>query len=159
MAAERKVSGERRPVIGVGVVVMLNRRVLLIRRARPPLAGQWSLPGGRQEWGETVEEAARRELREETNLRAGSLHLLDVVDAVLRDAGGTGKVTSHFTLIDFWTEVTEEAAEAARAGGDAAELRWATEEEVDLLVDWRETRHACRLALARRDAATGRNDA
>jgi len=112
-----------RPVVGVGVVVLQGSRALLVRRANPPRAGEWSLPGGRQQWGETVEEAARRELFEETGLRADSLHLLDVVDGILRDREDA--VAHHFTLIDFWTEIAADAAREAMAGDDAAQLHWA----------------------------------
>ncbi|MFW6027337.1 MAG: NUDIX hydrolase [bacterium] len=141
------------PVAGAGVVVLCGPRALLVRRAKPPRAGEWSLPGGRQEWGEPIREAARRELFEETGLRAETLHLLDVVDGILP---GRGSVEHHFTLIDFWTEITEELARTARAGGDAAELRWAAPEEIERLADWAETRRVCRLAFARRDAAAAR---
>lgn len=140
-----------RPTVGVGVVALCGRRALLARRARPPRAGEWSLPGGRQEWGETVTEAARRELVEETGLHAGRLHLLDVADGILRNEAG--RITHHFTLIDFWTEVTEEAAETVRPGGDAAAVRWAAAQEIDRLVVWAETRRVCRLAFKRRAAA------
>jgi 8-oxo-dGTP diphosphatase len=139
----------RRPVIGAGVVALCGPRALLVRRAKPPSAGEWSLPGGRQEWGETIAGAARRELFEETSLQAETLHLLDVVDGILQEHG---TIAHHYTLIDFWTEVTEAEARAARAGGDAAELHWATPEETGHLVKWEETRRVIRLAFTRRDA-------
>lgn len=140
----------RRPVAAAGVVALCGPRALLIRRAKPPRAGEWSLPGGRQEWGETIEETARRELAEETGLRAESLHLLDVVDGIVRESG---VVIRHYTLVDFWTELPEAASHLARAGSDAADLRWVEAEEIERLVDWAETRRICRLAFARREAA------
>ena len=78
--------------------------MLLVRRAKPPAAGSWSLPGGAQELGETAEAAARRELREETGLEAGPLLLAANVDSIHRDAAG--RVRFHYTILDFaarWT--------------------------------------------------------
>ena len=68
-----------RPFVGVGVVVLKGESVLLIRRGRPPRLGEWSLPGGAQQLGETVAEAAIREIREETGLEIAAPELLDVV--------------------------------------------------------------------------------
>jgi 8-oxo-dGTP diphosphatase len=71
-----------RPVPAVGVVVLKSDEVLLVRRGTPPRLGQWSLPGGRIEFGETVEAAALRELKEETGVEAELLGLIEVVDAI-----------------------------------------------------------------------------
>ena len=87
-----------RPLIGVGVVLFRGDRVLLVRRARPPLLGAWSFPGGRQELGETVEEAGRRELLEETGMTGGPLVLAGHVDAIHRD--GAGRLRFHYTILD-----------------------------------------------------------
>ena len=91
-----------RPVVGVGVVVWRRDRVLLIRRGQEPRLGQWSLPGGGQHLGETVEQAARREVREETGLALSRIELLTVVDLVERDASDA--VQYHYTLVDFVAE-------------------------------------------------------
>lgn len=95
-------------------------RVLLIRRAKAPRAGQWSLPGGSQELGETVEQSARRELLEETGCTAGPLSLVDVVDSITRDE--FGRVRFHYTLVDYCARF---AGGEARAGSDATDLTWA----------------------------------
>lgn len=98
-----------RPVIGVGMVVFKGAQVLLVQRARPPRAGQWSLPGGRQEWGETALQAGLRELSEETGVTAEPQGLVDVVDLIDRPAG------LHYTLVDYaahWTAGTPRAADA-----------------------------------------------
>ena len=98
-----------RPIVGIGIVLLKLGEVLLVRRARAPSLGQWALPGGAQEVGETAEAAARRELREETGLDAGAMHLAANVDSIHRD--DAGRVQYHYTIIDF---------AAAWIGGDPA---------------------------------------
>ena len=88
-----------RPIVGIGVAVLRPGAVLLVQRGRPPNLGAWSLPGGAQEVGETAEEAARRELLEETGVTAGPLQLAANVDSIARDE--TGRVRFHYTIIDF----------------------------------------------------------
>ncbi len=109
----------RRPLVGVGGVVWRDVRVLLIRRRHPPLRGQWSLPGGRQEWGETVTEALRREVFEETAMRLGPLHLVAVVDRI--DRGPGGSVERHYTLVDYTAEALPGEP---TTGSDALEVAW-----------------------------------
>ncbi len=134
-----------RPVVGVGAVVWRDGRVLLIRRGKPPRAGQWSLPGGAQELGETVLEAARREVREETGLELAWVEPLTVVDSITRDAHGA--VRWHYTLVDV---VAEAAAGEPRPGSDAAEVGWFALDELDGLGLWAETARIIRLAAGRR---------
>ena len=88
-----------RPIVGIGVVVLKDSSVLLIRRGKPPNIGSWTLPGGAQELGETMEEAARRELAEETGITVGALHLAAAVDSIRRD--DSGHVQFHYTIIDY----------------------------------------------------------
>lgn len=101
----------RRPVVGVGVVVLKDERVLLIQRGKPPRTGQWSIPGGKQEIGETWRATAHREVREETGLEIEVLGLVDVVDAIVREGDdmspGRHRVSDpsrpilyHYTLVD-----------------------------------------------------------
>ncbi|WP_159715587.1 NUDIX hydrolase [Geminicoccus flavidas] len=131
------------PIVGVGVVVRHEGRVLLIRRSKPPRAGQWSLPGGRQHLGETVEAAARREVMEETALPLSNCRLLTTVDLIEHDADG--QVAWHYTLIDF---VADAEHDRAIAGDDAAEAAWFTLEEALATVNWEETRRILRMAMA-----------
>ena len=135
-----------RPVVGVGVVVWHGGRVLLVRRAKPPRAGHWSLPGGAQELGETVAAAARREVLEETGLVVEIGEVLAAVDMIEREAG---RVRYHYTLIDFSAEA---ALPALRPGSDAADARWFTPEEVAGLGLWSETLRIIELARARRSS-------
>lgn len=88
-----------RPLVGIGVVLMKPDAVLLVRRGKAPAAGTWSLPGGAQKLGESVEMAARRELMEEAGLDAGALQLVCHVDSIHRDP--EGRVQYHYTILDF----------------------------------------------------------
>jgi ADP-ribose pyrophosphatase YjhB (NUDIX family) len=100
----------------VGAVVLVGRRLVLVRRARPPLAGRWSLPGGHLELGETVRDGVRREVREETGLEVEVGPLVDVVDRMAADAAGG--VGYHFVLVDFVCRGVGEPV----AGSDAGEV-------------------------------------
>ena len=108
-----------RPYVGVGVIVFRGKEVLLIKRNKEPSKGQWSIPGGRQTIGETAEEAAQRELLEETGVYVDRLLLVDVVDAIIPDA--EGKIKFHYTLVDF---MGHWYSGDSRAGDDAQEVRW-----------------------------------
>ena len=98
------------PIVGVGAVVIDGTKVLLVRRGNEPLKGQWSLPGGAVELGETLQQGVVREVLEETGLvvvPAGIVEVLDRItqDEVLQD-GASGRVRYHFVLVDFVCRVT-----------------------------------------------------
>jgi len=126
---------KKRPVVGLGVVVWKHDRVLLIKRGKPPRKNQWSIPGGAQELGETVQQGAAREVKEETGVEINLLGLIDVVDGIFDD--DAGNVTDHYTLVDFAAEWVEGDAVAS---GDACETCWAKLEDIDHLIEWHETR-------------------
>ena len=133
------MTGERlypdRPIVGVGVVVLRGEEVLLIKRAKPPVSDRWSIPGGAQEIGETVREAALREVAEETGLEIEIVGLVDVVDGITRDADGRARY--HYTLVDF---AARWLAGEARAGSDAAAVSWVRLDALAGTAMWDETR-------------------
>jgi ADP-ribose pyrophosphatase YjhB (NUDIX family) len=116
------------PLIGVGSIIIEDDRVVLVKRAHPPIQGQWSIPGGVLEVGELVREAAIREAREETGLIVEPGELLGVFDRVLRDA--EKRIQYHYVLIDF---LCRRVGGEFLAASDAAEVRWFTREELPVL--------------------------
>jgi 8-oxo-dGTP diphosphatase len=130
------------PLVGVGAVIVDSGRVVVIRRGRAPLLGEWSIPGGVVELGETVREAAAREALEETGLvldvggprgpgsisghpASGPGSVVGVFDRVVLD--DAGRVRFHYVLVDVLCRVV---SGELRAGEDAAEARWLTREEL-----------------------------
>ncbi len=122
------------PIVGLGAVVWHQGKVLMIRRGRPPRAGIWSLPGGGQLLGETVEDGIRREIREETGIEIELLGLLEVIDSVQRDA--EGRILYHYTIIDY---AARWVSGEVRAGDDAADAGWFAPEDLAGLELWSET--------------------
>ena len=116
------------PLVGVGAIIIEDSRVLLVKRAHPPLQAEWSIPGGVLEVGELVREAAIREAREETGLVVEPSELLGVYDRVLRDPGH--RVQYHYVLIDF---LCRRVAGDLFAASDAAEVRWFMRAELPAL--------------------------
>ena len=116
------------PLVGVGAIVVEGDRVLLVKRAHPPIQGQWSIPGGVLEVGEMVREAAIREAREETGLTVEPGELLGVYDRILRDP--ENRVQYHYVLVDF---LCRPIGGELLAASDAAEVRWFRREELPAL--------------------------
>ncbi len=119
------------PIAGVGAVILRHgpadqRQVLLIRRAQEPLKGEWSLPGGAVELGETLEEAVRREVLEETGLVVETVAVVESFDRNARD--DRGQVRYHYVLIDYLCRIV---GGSLRCATDALEGRWATADELD----------------------------
>jgi mutator protein MutT len=116
-----------RPVVGVGAIVVdEGGRVLIVKRAREPLAGRWSLPGGAVEVGEALAEAVVREVREETGIEVTVGPLVEVVDRVYRDADG--RVAYHYVLLDY---LCTPVGGTLRAGSDAAEAVFTPPADLD----------------------------
>lgn len=116
------------PLVGVGSIIIEGERVLLVKRAHPPIQGQWSIPGGVLEVGEMVREAAVREAREETGLIVEASELLGVYDRILRDP--ERRVQYHYVLIDF---LCRRVGGELIAASDAAAVRWFTRGELSAL--------------------------
>ena len=132
----------KQPLIGVGAIIVQGDRVVLVKRGHPPLEGEWSIPGGVLEVGETIREGVIREAREETSLHVEPMDLLGVFDRVLRD--DQGQVLYHYVLIDFLCRISHGSLHAA---GDAAEAKWFTQQELSALPLPRDTADAIRLGF------------
>jgi 8-oxo-dGTP diphosphatase len=120
-----------RPIIGVGAVILDQARVLLVQRAHPPLQGQWSLPGGALELGETLEEGVRREVLEETGLIVEPQAIVEIFDRISRDVEGC--VQYHYVLVDYLCRVTGGCLACA---SDAAAARWAARDDLASVADF-----------------------
>lgn len=112
-----------RPGVGVGAVVLRDGRLLLVRRGNEPLRGRWVVPGGRVEWGERLEEAVVREVREETGILVRPREVLLVLDRL----DGT-PVTSHWVIIDYWCD---DLGGTLSPGSDATDAAWVSAAELD----------------------------
>jgi 8-oxo-dGTP diphosphatase len=137
-----------RPMVGVGGVVISKGRALLIRRGGPPLEGQWSIPGGMLEVGETILEGVRRELGEETGIEVRVGQLIEVFERINLDGGG--KTKYHFVVLDYLCQAVRGEA---RAGSDVTDVAWAAPSE---LAKYSLTETATRVILKAFEMATER---
>ena len=110
-----------RPIVSAHAIVLHGDAILLVRRAHAPGPGRWSVPGGAVELGETIQEAARREVREECGIDVDVTAVADVVDSIIRDE--RGQVRVHFVVVYLFAGY---ASGDVRAGSDAADVLWAT---------------------------------
>jgi 8-oxo-dGTP diphosphatase len=122
-----------KPVVGVGGVVIENGRALLIKRGSEPLLGQWSIPGGTLELGESLQEGVARELLEETGLKVEVLDMIEAFDRIFLDAGAPdtekkSRPKYHYVIVDY---LCERLGGEARAGSDVTDIAYATEGELE----------------------------
>lgn len=115
------------PLIGVGGIVIHRNRVLLIRRKREPLKGEWSIPGGLVELGEKLPQAVRRELKEETGLDVEPLKILAVFDRITRGGKNAKRVRYHFVIVDYACRRKRGRLSPA---SDVMDARWVRREEL-----------------------------
>ena len=138
-----------RPFVGVGVVVLKEKHVLLIRRGRPPRIGEWSLPGGAQSIGETVQETACREVLEETGVQIQQPQFLEVVDSIIRDEDQ--QVRFHYTLIDYWANWD---SGIPIGSDDAQHAEWISLDQLEELDLWSKTIEVIQKARRLREIST-----
>jgi len=122
------------PLVGVGGVVIESERALLIRRGGPPMEGQWSIPGGMLELGETLTQGVARELAEETGLDVNVLDIIEVLERIFPALpgadgapGDAARPQYHFVILDY---LCEARGGTLCAGSDAREFAWAREDEL-----------------------------
>lgn len=121
-----------RPIVGVGGVLIENGKALLIKRGSEPLLGQWSIPGGTLELGETILEGVARELLEETGIAVRVLDLIEVFERINpyfppESRGSSQRPRFHFVIVDY---LCEKVSGEAKAGGDAVDVAYVSEEEL-----------------------------
>ena len=107
------------PQIGVGAAVFKNNKVLLVRRKNPPAAGFWAIPGGRLKWGETLQQAAEREIKEETGVIIKAGEIAWVFEVIDRDEESL--VRFHYVIIDLHSKYL---TGTPQANSDALQARW-----------------------------------
>jgi ADP-ribose pyrophosphatase YjhB (NUDIX family) len=134
----------QQPLVGVGAIIVEDGRVLLIKRGNAPLLGEWSIPGGMLELGETLRQGAEREALEETGLVVRATELLGVFDRIVPDE--TKRTLYHYVLIDF---LCHRISGDALAAGDASEVRWFSVEEFAKLSLPEDTQNVLQLGLAK----------
>lgn len=117
-----------KPNVAVGAVVFKEERVLLVRRGQPPSEDLWAIPGGSVEIGETLQQAAEREILEETGITIRAEEPVFTFDVIDRDRAG--KIRFHYVIVDL---AAVYVAGDPKAGDDAAEARWVTAQEIDEL--------------------------
>lgn len=114
------------PVVGVGAVIVRDGKALIVKRAHEPRKGEWSLPGGLVDLGESLTDAVRREIKEETGLEVELGPIIETFDRIHRDA--EGRIRYHFVIVDYvcWPKDGD-----AVAGSDAESVQWVTADEID----------------------------
>jgi len=118
-AAEDDRRYPKRPLIGVGAIILRRDRILMAQRGKEPLKGWWSLPGGALETGESLKDAVCREVREETGLEIRPLGVFEIFERIIRDAAGTPEY--HYVLIDYLCRIT---GGTLSAGDDVCRVEW-----------------------------------
>ena len=114
----------KHPIVGVGGVVIRGSRVLLIRRGREPLKGEWSIPGGMLELGENLKDGVKREVLEETGLKVRPQEALTVLDRIQKNGK---RVQYHYVIVDY---LCRPIGGRLKSGSDVLDARWVEREEL-----------------------------
>ncbi len=128
------------PRVAVGAIIFKNERILLVLRGKPPAEGNWAIPGGSVEIGETLQQAAQREVFEETGVRIQAREPAFTFDVIERDADGA--VRFHYVVVDVMAEYVEGSLHPA---GDAIDARWVSPTELTRLTVSPATRDLLRI--------------
>jgi ADP-ribose pyrophosphatase YjhB (NUDIX family) len=115
----------KRPLVGVGAILLNRDRILMAQRGKEPLKGWWSLPGGALETGESLADGVRREVREETGLEIRPLGVLEIFERIMRDSNGEPEY--HYVLIDYICRIT---GGTLCAGDDVCRVEWVRRSEL-----------------------------
>lgn len=119
MSESNITSAEAVPRVGVGAVVIKENRILLVKRKNPPHQGEWAIPGGKVKWGETLKQAAEREILEETGIHIKAHEAVNTFELI--EHNDQQQVTWHYVIVDLMsTYVSGEP----HASSDALEVRW-----------------------------------
>jgi len=137
----------KHPILGVGGIIFNGNRVLLARRNQEPGKGQWSLPGGMVELGETLEQALVREIREETGIDIRIRGLARLLDRIIHDDGQ--RVQYHYVIVDYWAEMV---SGEPRAASDVSDLRFVPLGEVQSMEVHRDVKDTIGIAVKMREA-------
>jgi mutator protein MutT len=114
------------PIVGVGAIVTKDNKILLVKRAHEPGLGQWTLPGGVVELGESLEEAVQREVLEECGIKVEIKDFAGIVERVIRDEAG--KIKYHYIIIDYKASYLK--GELC-AGSDVEEASWLSLDQIE----------------------------
>ena len=117
-----------RPILAVGTIVVRDGYVLLARRGKAPALGRWSVPGGAVDVGESLEDAARREIREECGIEVELTDTMEVIQRITRD--DARRVHFHYVIVDY---VARWLSGEPKPSEEASEVRWVRPEELDAL--------------------------
>ena len=118
------------PRVAVGALVLHEGKILLVERGKPPAQGVWALPGGRVKWGETLVEAIKREVKEETGIEIDVGEIIYTFDSITQSA--LGEIDYHYVIIDFLAHPIEPVG-LPQASDDAADAAWVTPAQIDTL--------------------------
>jgi 8-oxo-dGTP diphosphatase len=139
----------RHPLVGVGAIIVESGQVALVKRAHAPLVGEWSIPGGLVELGESLRQAVEREALEETGLVVEALELAGVFERIV--PGGENRTRYHYVLVDY---LCRRVSGTLEASGDAAEARWFLPGELPMLGLPEDTAAVIRLAIEKAEPSS-----